>query len=84
MGVWMQLGEREFAVTFHAFAFDPSGHFTNVSQVRVQSVLDDALDSYTGWFEVYTLEDDGTPVRMDSTGLVTGTRIQLARLGSPS
>jgi hypothetical protein len=45
MGVWTQLDEREFAVTFQAFAFDPNGHFTNVSQVRVQSVLDDGLDS---------------------------------------
>jgi hypothetical protein len=46
MGVWTHLGEREFAITFQAFAFDPNGHFTNVSQVRVQSVLDDGLDSY--------------------------------------
>lgn len=80
MGVWTQLGEREFAVTFEAFAFDPNGHFANVSQVRVQSVLDDGLVSYKGRFEVYTLDDDGTPIRMDSSGLVTATRLQLARL----
>ncbi len=69
-----------FAVTFEASAFDPNGHFANVSQVRVQSVLDEALDSYKGRFEVYTLDDDGTPIRMDSSGLVAATRIQLARL----
>jgi hypothetical protein len=80
MGVWTQVAEREFAVTFQAFAFAPNGHFTNVSQVRVQSVLDDSLDSYKGRFEVYTLDDDGTPIRVDSSGLIAATRIQLARL----
>jgi hypothetical protein len=84
MGVWTRLGEREFAVTFQAFAFDPNGHFTNVSQVRVQSVLDDSLDSYKGRFEVYTLDDDGNAIRLDSSGLVAATRIQLARLEAQS
>lgn len=83
MGVWTHLGGGEFAVTFEAFIFGPDGHFTNVSQVRVQSVIDDGLDQYTGRFQSYTLADDGTAIRMDSSGLVSATRIQLARLESP-
>jgi hypothetical protein len=80
IGVWTQLAEREFAVTFQAFAFDRNGHFTNVSQVRVQSVLDDGLDSYTGRFQTWDLADDGTPIRMTNSGLVAAMRIQLVRL----
>jgi hypothetical protein len=67
---------------FQAFAFDEAGHFSNVSQVRVQSVLDDGLDSYAGRFESYTLDADGNAIRLDSSGLVAATRIQLARLES--
>jgi len=63
MGVWTHLDGQEFAVTFEAFAFDPNGHFVNVSQVRVQSVLDDGLQSYMGRFETYDLDDDGNPTR---------------------
>jgi hypothetical protein len=83
MGVWTHLGGGEFAVTFEAFIFGPDGHFTNVSQVRVQSVMDDSLDQYTGRFQSYTLGDDGTPIRMDSSGQVLARRIQLARLDAP-
>jgi hypothetical protein len=82
VGVWTHLGGREFAVTFHAFAFDDTGHFTNVSQVRVQSVLDESLDGYTGRFESYTLDEDGNTIRLDGSGLVAATRIRLARLDS--
>ena len=82
MGVWTHLGGREFAVTFEAFAFDETGHFSNVSQVRVQSMLDESLDRYTGRFESYTLDDDGNAIRLDSSGRVEATRIELARLES--
>jgi hypothetical protein len=82
MGVWTPLGGQEFAVTFDAFAFDPNGHFTNVSQVRVQSVLDDGLDSYKGSFQTYALDDDGSAVRLTNSGLVSASPIQLARLES--
>jgi hypothetical protein len=58
MGVWRHLGGQEFAVCFDAFVLDPNGQFTNVSQARVQSVLDDGLDSYKGRFEVYDLASD--------------------------
>ena len=51
MGVWTHLGGREFTLTFHAFVFDEAGHFDTVSQVRVQSVLDEGLDNYTGQFQ---------------------------------
>lgn len=81
MGVWTHLGGREFAVTFEAFTFDETGHFSNVSKVRVQSMLDESLDSYTGQFEAYTLDEDGNATRLDNSGLVTATRIELARLG---
>lgn len=80
MGVWTQLGEREFAITFEAFVFDPNGRFTNVSQVRVQCVLGEGVDSYKGRFETYNLDDGGTPVGLTNSGLVAATRIQLARL----
>jgi hypothetical protein len=82
MGVWTPLGGRAFAVTFQAFAFGEAGHFSTVSQVRVQSVLDAGLDSYIGQFESYTLDEDGNAIRLDSSGLVAATRIQLARLES--
>jgi hypothetical protein len=80
MGVWTHLGGRDFVVTFEAFAFDPNGHFTNVSQVRVQSTLDESLDGYKGRFQAYTLDEDGNAIRLDSSGLVVASRIQMARL----
>jgi len=82
MGVWTHLGGQEFAVSFEAFAFDPNGHFANVSQVRVKSVLDEGLDSYKGRFETWDLADDGTPIRMTNGGLVAASRIHLAQLDS--
>jgi hypothetical protein len=67
MGVWAPLDGRAFAVTFQAVAFDEAGHFTNVSQVRVQSVLD----------------EDGKAIRLGSSGLVAATKALLeARPGA--
>lgn len=80
MGVWTGLGGHEFATTFAAFVFDEAGHFSNVSQVRVQSILDESLESYSGRFEVYTLDENGNAVRLDSSGHVAATRIHLERL----
>ena len=42
--------------------------------------LDESLDGYKGRFQAYTLDEDGNAIRLDSSGLVVASRIQMARL----
>jgi hypothetical protein len=74
MGVWRQVGDADYEVTYMALQFDNTGTFIGHRKTWLRIPLDPSGDSFTGRFRVVTLDLSGTE-SAPTEGEIRGTRM---------
>ena len=74
MGVWRQVGDADYEVTYMALQFDNTGTFIGHRKSWLRIPLDASGDSFTGRFRVVTLDLSGTE-SAPTEGEIRGTRM---------
>ena len=74
MGVWRQVSETVYDVTYMALQFDNAGTFIGRRKSWLRVPLDPSGDSFTGRFRVVTIDLDGTE-SAPTEGEIRGTRM---------
>ena len=72
-GVWVGIGDRQFAVTF-IILYVNAGHFVGSLKVRKIANLEDTLDTFTGPYQAEYRDASGN-IFLTGTGNVQGSRI---------
>ena len=73
-GVWMQVGEREFQATWHAFQFDENGTYVGNQKASFRVTFGPDGNQFTGVARGTTHAFDGT-LRATVAGPFEGNRI---------
>jgi hypothetical protein len=76
MGVWSEVGDRQFLMRNASFRFDPSGAIIRRIDVRVLFTVDPSGHSMTGRGERYEQDAAGASLGPAITFQVQGTRMQ--------
>ncbi len=74
MGVWRQVSDTVYDVTYMALLFDNTGAFIGHRKTWVRIPLDASGDSFTGHFRIVTLDLNGAE-SAPTEGEVRGTRM---------
>jgi hypothetical protein len=82
-GVWASTGERAVAFTFDLLATDDVGTPLGVFTVRGTLDLTEKGDGYDGSYDVVVTDPSGQ-VSPAGGGTITGTRMMLEPIGTPS
>ena len=74
MGVWRQVSDTDYDVTYMALLFDNAGTFIGHRKTWVRIPLDASGDSFTGHFRIVTLDLNGAE-STPTEGEIRGTRM---------